>query len=242
VSFIAHLRLDLFFFCADANDGECDDGSTGGTAYCSAGTDASDCHTSSSSSSSSGSCRWTNDVSVTLREVGMYCRASRSLTLPSRSWCSSCLRASATNRACARRDRTQLTALAILQAVTHVATPTTESVTMAAKGGRSTVTSGRMQPTVRALPPGVRPTMIPTARRATAWATIQAWPGATGVRTTTSATPTDQFTASPARILLRLLSAQAVAASPKWGRLSSFTRQQSACSSLPMGSSQTLSN
>jgi hypothetical protein len=68
--------------------------------------------TSSSSSSSSGSCRWTNDVSVTLREVEVYCRASRFLTLPSCAWCSSYLRASATNRACARRERTQLTALA----------------------------------------------------------------------------------------------------------------------------------
>ena len=43
----------------DASDGECDDGSTGGTVYCSAGTDTADC----GSPSGGSSCQWTNDVS-----------------------------------------------------------------------------------------------------------------------------------------------------------------------------------
>jgi hypothetical protein len=40
--------------CRYANDGECDDGSTGGTQYCSLGTDADDCRTGTGAAASSG--------------------------------------------------------------------------------------------------------------------------------------------------------------------------------------------
>jgi hypothetical protein len=47
--------------CRYANDGMCDDGSNGGTAYCTAGTDATDCGGGSSTCTANDSCRYAFD-------------------------------------------------------------------------------------------------------------------------------------------------------------------------------------